>query len=114
MKQYFEAGLIYEGHKIMPYCSRCGTPLASHEVSLGYKEEKVNSIYVRMKVVGKENEYFLVWTTTPWTLPSNVALAVNAAFTYVKARGLVRMRSTFGSRAGGGGPGERGGDPRRA
>ncbi|HHT06395.1 MAG TPA: isoleucine--tRNA ligase [Hydrogenispora sp.] len=86
LKKYFEAGLIYEGHKIMPYCSRCGTPLASHEVSLGYKEEKVNSIYVRMKVVGKENEYFLVWTTTPWTLPSNVALAVNPAYTYVKAR----------------------------
>ncbi|WP_231133203.1 isoleucine--tRNA ligase [Capillibacterium thermochitinicola] len=86
LKQYFEAGLIYEGYKIMPYCSRCGTPLASHEVSLGYKEEKINSIYVRMKVKGKENEYFLVWTTTPWTLPSNVALAVNPAFTYVKAR----------------------------
>src|SRR5690606_4727583 len=86
LKKYFDAGLIYEGHKIMPYCSRCGTPLASHEVSLGYKEEKVDSIYVRMKVAGKENEYFLVWTTTPWTLPSNVALAVNPAFTYVKAR----------------------------
>ncbi len=86
LQKYFDAGLIYEGHKIMPYCSRCGTPLASHEVSLGYNEETINSIYVRMKVVGKENEYFLVWTTTPWTLPSNVALAINPAFTYVRAR----------------------------
>lgn len=86
LKQYFDAGLIYEGHKIMPYCSRCGTPLASHEVSLGYKDETIDSIYVRMKVKGKDDEYFLVWTTTPWTLPSNVALAVNANFTYVRAR----------------------------
>ncbi len=86
LKKYFEAGLIYEGHKIMPYCSRCGTPLASHEVSQGYKDETINSIYVRMKVVGREGEYFLVWTTTPWTLPSNVALAINPDFTYVKAR----------------------------
>jgi isoleucyl-tRNA synthetase len=86
LKQYFDAGLIYEGHKIMPYCSRCGTPLASHEVSLGYKDETIDSIYIRMKVAGREGEYFLVWTTTPWTLPSNVALAVNPAYTYVRAR----------------------------
>jgi isoleucyl-tRNA synthetase len=86
LKQYFDQGLIYEGHKIMPYCARCGTPLASHEVSLGYKDETIDSIYVKMKVSGKEGEYFLVWTTTPWTLPSNVALAVNPEFTYVKAR----------------------------
>lgn len=86
LKQYFDAGLIYEGHKIMPYCSRCGTPLASHEVSLGYKDETIDSIYVRMKLAGKEGEYFLVWTTTPWTLPSNVALAINAGYTYVRAR----------------------------
>ncbi len=86
LKKYFDAGLIYEGHKIMPYCARCGTPLASHEVSQGYKEEKINSIYVRMKVVGEPGTYFLVWTTTPWTLPSNVALAINPAFTYVRAR----------------------------
>jgi isoleucyl-tRNA synthetase len=85
LKQYFDAGLIYEGHKIMPYCSRCGTPLASHEVSLGYKDETIDSVYVRMKVAGREGEYFLVWTTTPWTLPSNVALAVNPAYTYVRA-----------------------------
>jgi isoleucyl-tRNA synthetase len=86
LKQYFDSGLIYEGHKIMPYCSRCGTPLASHEVSLGYKDETIDSIYIRMKVAGREGEYFLVWTTTPWTLPSNVALAVNPAYTYVRAR----------------------------
>ena len=86
LKKYFDAGLIYEGHKIMPYCARCGTPLASHEVSQGYKEEKINSIYVKMQVVGEPGTYFLVWTTTPWTLPSNVALAINPAFTYVRAR----------------------------
>jgi isoleucyl-tRNA synthetase len=86
LKRYFDEGLIYEGHKIMPYCSRCGTPLASHEVSLGYKDETIDSIYVRMKVKGKDGEYFLVWTTTPWTLPSNIALAVNPGFTYVRAR----------------------------
>ena len=86
LKRYFDEGLIYEGHKIMPYCSRCGTPLASHEVSLGYKDETIDSIYVRMKVNGREGEYFLVWTTTPWTLPSNVALAINPQFTYVRAR----------------------------
>jgi isoleucyl-tRNA synthetase len=85
LKQYFDAGLIYEGHKIMPYCSRCGTPLASHEVSLGYKDETIDSVYIRMKVVGSEDEYFLVWTTTPWTLPSNVALAVNPVCAYVRA-----------------------------
>jgi isoleucyl-tRNA synthetase len=86
LKRYFDEGLIYEGHKIMPYCSRCGTPLASHEVSLGYKDETIDSIYVRMKAKGKEGEYFLVWTTTPWTLPSNIALAINPGFTYVRAR----------------------------
>lgn len=86
LKRYFDEGLIYEGHKIMPYCSRCGTPLASHEVSLGYKDETIDSIYIRMKVKGKNDEYFLVWTTTPWTLPSNVALAINPEFTYVRAR----------------------------
>ncbi len=86
LKRFFDEGLIYEGHKIMPYCSRCGTPLASHEVSLGYKDETIDSVYVRMKIKGKDEEYFLVWTTTPWTLPSNVALAINPEFTYVRAR----------------------------
>jgi isoleucyl-tRNA synthetase len=86
LKQYFDAGLIYEGHKVMPYCPRCGTPLASHEVAQGYEEETVDSIYVKLKVTGKENEYLLVWTTTPWTLPSNVGVAVNPEHTYVRAR----------------------------
>ncbi len=86
LKRFFDEGLIYEGHKIMPYCSRCGTPLASHEVSLGYKDETVESVYVRFAVNEKPGEFFLVWTTTPWTLPSNVALAVNPKYTYVRAR----------------------------
>lgn len=86
LKRFYDEGLIYEGHKIMPYCPRCGTPLASHEVSQGYKDETIDSIYVKIKIKGKENEYFLVWTTTPWTLPSNVALCVNPKFTYVKVK----------------------------
>jgi isoleucyl-tRNA synthetase len=86
LKRFFDAGLIYEGHKIMPYCSRCGTPLASHEVSLGYKDETIDSVYVRMRIKDQIDQYFLVWTTTPWTLPANVALAVNPGFTYVRVR----------------------------
>lgn len=86
LKRYYDEGLIYEGHKIMPYCARCGTPLASHEVALGYKDETIDSIYVRMQIAGRPGEYFLVWTTTPWTLPSNVALAVHPDHTYVRAR----------------------------
>jgi isoleucyl-tRNA synthetase len=70
-EQYFDAGLIYEGHKVMPYCPRCGTPQASHEVAQGYEERPIDSIYVKIKVKGKD-EYMLIWTTTPWTLPSNV------------------------------------------
>ncbi|MDD3682130.1 MAG: isoleucine--tRNA ligase, partial [Mesotoga sp.] len=85
LKQYFDKGYIYEGHKIMPYCPRCGTPLASHEVAQGYKDETIDSIYAKFRLKGKDNEYFIVWTTTPWTLPSNVALAVNPEFNYVKA-----------------------------
>lgn len=86
LKRFFDAGLIYEGHKIMPYCPRCGTPLASHEVAQGYKDETIDSIYVKMAIKGRRNESLLVWTTTPWTLPSNVAVAVNPDSTYVKAR----------------------------
>ena len=86
LKKYFEAGLIYEGHKVMPYCPRCGTPLASHEVAQGYQEEAVDSIYVKLKVKGSANEHLLVWTTTPWTLPSNVAVAVNPDARYVRAK----------------------------
>lgn len=84
LKQYFDKGFIYKGYKIQPYCPRCETPLSSHEVSLGYEDVKDPSIYVKIQMKGEENTYFLVWTTTPWTLISNVALAVHPAIDYVK------------------------------
>ena len=84
LKQYFDKGMIYKGYKIQPYCPRCETPLSSHEVSLGYKDVKDPSVYIKMKVKGEEKTYFLVWTTTPWTLISNVALAVHPEVDYVK------------------------------
>jgi isoleucyl-tRNA synthetase len=83
LKQMWEKGLIYKGHKIVPYCPRCGTALSSHEVAQGYKDVKDSSIYVKFKIKG-EDKYILVWTTTPWTLPSNVALAVNKSYDYVE------------------------------
>ena len=86
LKKFFDAGLIYEGHKILPYCPRCGTGLASHEVAQGYKEVKVNTLTVKFKKVGTENEYFLAWTTTPWTLASNVALTAGPDIDYIKAK----------------------------
>ena len=85
LKQIFEKGLLYKGFKIVPYCPRCGTPLSSHEVAQGYKNVKERSAVVRFKVVG-EDAYFLAWTTTPWTLPSNVALCVNPDETYCKVK----------------------------
>ena len=88
LKQFFDAGLIYEGHKILPYCPRCGTGLASHEVAQGYKEISVNTITVKFHKTGTENEYFLAWTTTPWTLASNVALTVGPDIDYVKVKML--------------------------
>lgn len=84
LKQYFNRGMIYKDYKIQPYCPRCETPLSSHEVSLGYKDVKDPSIYVKLKLKGEEGVYFLVWTTTPWTLISNVALAVHSGIDYVK------------------------------
>ena len=78
LKKIWEKGLLYKGHKVVPYCPRCGTALSSHEVAQGYKDVKEVSVYAKFPVVGKENEYILAWTTTPWTLPSNVALVVNA------------------------------------
>ena len=84
LKKYFDAGMIYKGYKIQPYCPRCETPLSSHEVALGYKDVKDPSVFVKMKVKGEANTSFLVWTTTPWTLISNVALAVNPKIEYVK------------------------------
>ncbi|HVI39480.1 MAG TPA: class I tRNA ligase family protein, partial [Anaerovoracaceae bacterium] len=84
LKEFFKAGLIYEGHKILPYCPRCGTGLASHEVAQGYKEIKTNTVTAKFKRTDAE-EYFLAWTTTPWTLASNVALTVGADIDYIKA-----------------------------
>jgi len=85
LKQIWDKGLLYKGFKIVPYCPRCGTPLSSHEVAQGYKSVKERSAVVRFKVVG-EDAYFLAWTTTPWTLPSNVALCVNPDETYCKVK----------------------------
>ncbi|HML38807.1 MAG TPA: class I tRNA ligase family protein, partial [Bacillota bacterium] len=84
LKEFFKAGLIYEGHKILPYCPRCGTGLASHEVALGYKEVKTNTVTAKFKRKDAD-EYFLAWTTTPWTLASNVALTVGADIDYIRA-----------------------------
>ena len=86
LDKMYKEGYIYEGHKILPYCPRCGTGLASHEVAQGYKEIKSNTLIAKFKLVGKDNEYFLAWTTTPWTLASNVALTVSPTETYVKAK----------------------------
>lgn len=83
LDQLYEKGLVYEGAKILPYCPRCGTGLASHEVAQGYKMIKTESAYVKFKAAD-EDSYFLAWTTTPWTLPSNVTLAVNPEVDYVK------------------------------
>ncbi len=85
LKKIWEKGLLYQGFKIVPYCPRCGTPLSSHEVAQGYKDVKERSAIVKFQVVGEENTFILAWTTTPWTLPSNVAVCVNPVETYVKA-----------------------------
>ena len=85
LKKIWDRGLLYKGFKIVPYCPRCGTPLSSQEVAQGYKTVKERSAVVRFKVVG-EDAYFLAWTTTPWTLPSNVALCVNPDETYCKVK----------------------------
>lgn len=85
LKQIWEKELLYKGFKIVPYCPRCGTPLSSHEVAQGYKAVKERSAVVRFKAVG-EDAYFLAWTTTPWTLPSNVALCVNPEDEYCKVK----------------------------
>ena len=103
LKQIWDKGLLYKGFKIVPYCPRCGTPLSSHEVAQGYKDVKERSAIAKFKVKG-EDAYFLAWTTTPWTLPSNVALCVNpderlcqgrhaAAETYILAEALADIRA---------------------
>ncbi len=86
IKEIYKKGLIYQDYKILPYCPRCGTGLSSHEVALGYKKVKENSIYVKFPLKKEKNTYLLVWTTTPWTLPGNVAVAVNQQFKYVKVK----------------------------
>lgn len=85
LKKIWDRGLLYKGFKIVPYCPRCGTPLSSHEVAQGYKDVKERSAVVRFKIKG-EDAYFLAWTTTPWTLPSNVALCVNPEESYVRVK----------------------------
>jgi len=101
LKEFFNKSLIYEGHKILPYCPRCGTGLASHEVSQGYKMVKTNTVTALFKQKDT-NAYFLAWTTTPWTLASNVSLTVGANIDYVKAR----VKTAEEIEAEGGKPGE--------
>ncbi len=86
LKEIHKKGLLYKGHKIVPYCPRCGTSLSSHEVAQGYKDVKETSCIARFKVKNEENTYILAWTTTPWTLPSNVALCVNPKENYIKLK----------------------------
>ena len=85
LKEIYSKGLLYKGFKIVPYCPRCGTPLSSHEVAQGYKDVRERSAIAKFKIKG-ETAYFLAWTTTPWTLPSNVALCVNPAEKYVRVK----------------------------
>ncbi|MFU0825648.1 isoleucine--tRNA ligase [Clostridium sp.] len=84
LKQMWEKDLLYKGHRVTPYCPRCGTALSSHEVAQGYKDVKEATVFAKFKVKGEENKYILAWTTTPWTLPSNVALTINKNFDYVE------------------------------
>ena len=92
LKQIWDKGLLYKGFKIVPYCPRCGTPLSSHEVAQGYKDVKEKSAIAKFRIKGSKDEYILAWTTTPWTLPSNVALCVNPDETYVKVKVEVDAR----------------------
>ncbi len=84
LKEMWKKELLYKGHRVTPYCPRCGTALSSHEVAQGYKDVKEATAFVKFKIKGEENKYFLAWTTTPWTLPSNLALAINKSYDYVE------------------------------
>ncbi|KOA18890.1 isoleucine--tRNA ligase [Clostridium homopropionicum DSM 5847] len=84
LKQMWDKGLLYKGHRVSPYCPRCGTGLSSHEVAQGYKDVKEATAFVKFKIKDSGNRYILAWTTTPWTLPSNVALTINKAYDYVE------------------------------
>jgi isoleucyl-tRNA synthetase len=86
LERFNDKGLLYRGHKVLPFCPRCGTGLSSHEVALGYEEVTEPAVTVRFPVVDRPGEYLLAWTTTPWTLPGNVALAVSPMVAYVKAK----------------------------
>ena len=86
LKEIHKKGLLYKGHKIVPYCPRCGTALSSHEVAQGYKDVKQTTAFVKFKVKGEEDKYILAWTTTPWTLPSNVALCMHPDYDYVEVQ----------------------------
>src|SRR3989344_4395396 len=86
LKELYKKGYLYEGYKVVPFCTRCGTPLSSHEVAQGYKDVKEESVYIAFKAKNKKGEYILAWTTTPWTLPGNVALAVGKDIDYVKVK----------------------------
>ena len=86
LKELYNKKMLYEGYKVIPFCTRCGTPLSSHEVALGYKDITEESVYIAFKLKGKNREYILAWTTTPWTLPGNIALAVGKEIDYVKVR----------------------------
>jgi len=86
IKEIYKDGLLYKGYKVVPQCPRCGTALSSHEVALGYENIKEESIYIKLKIKNKDNEYILAWTTTPWTLPGNVALAVAEDIDYAKVK----------------------------
>jgi isoleucyl-tRNA synthetase len=86
LKELYKKDLLYEGYKVVPFCPRCGTPLSSHEVALGYKDVKEDSVYIAFKLKNQKEAYILAWTTTPWTLPGNVALAVGKDIDYVKVK----------------------------
>ena len=86
LKELYNKKLLYEGYKVVPFCPRCGTPLSSHEVALGYKDVKEDSVYIAFKLKDKKGSYILAWTTTPWTLPGNVSLAVGKNIKYVKIK----------------------------
>jgi isoleucyl-tRNA synthetase len=83
LKTYWDKGLLYQGFKVVPYCPRCGTPLSDHEVALGYEEAVDPSVFVRMPLAETQGTSLLVWTTTPWTLPANVAVAAHPDVDYV-------------------------------
>ncbi|NLF26301.1 MAG: class I tRNA ligase family protein, partial [Clostridiales bacterium] len=101
LKQIADRGLLYKGHKVVPYCPRCGTALSSHEVSQGYKLVPDKSAFVRFRVKGRENTWLYAWTTTPWTLPSNVALCVNPDAEYAEftseGRTIIMAKALIGS-----------------